>query len=389
MKQLSPGNLMPSGVERKWQAEPGPVKGRVSVLIPVYRGSDFLDDLLRELTRSDYEDKEIFVAVDEPDDRSLMVAAKYSGKVHFMLSQRRRGKVEALNSAVKASSGEILVFLDADVRIRGKGFLECIVDEMRDADILDFRKGIIHESFISRMVNYEFIGANLVSYLYSRLVGKCVGINGAAFAIRRRIFEEVGGFSRVISEDFDLALKVLMKNGRFKYSERLEAYTKAPSCWRSWISQRKRWGIGAGLWIRENWRRFLRCVASYPHIAVPSLIILFPTLIPLILNCVLVNAPGYDVPNILPSFITVQSSLWMPVAPGTAQLLSKAFLALLISFLPLAAVFYTASKKLRLHFRFHEFLLYFFIYQPISMLVLMGGIITAFLFENHKIDWKV
>lgn len=376
---------MPSEMERRMQVGP-----RVSVFIPVYRGSDFLDELLWELTCSGYEDKEIFVAVDEPDERSLRAVEKYSGKVHFMISQCRRGKVEALNSAVEVSSGEILVFLDADVKLKGKGFLECIVDEMRDADILDFRKGIIHESsFISRMVNYEFIGANLVSYLYSRFVGKCVGINGAAFAIRRRVFEEVGGFSRVISEDFDLALKVLMRNGRFKYSERLEAYTRAPICWRDWIKQRKRWGVGAGLWIKENWRRFFRCVADYPHIALPSLIILFPALTPLILNYALMNTPGYNVPNILPSFITIQSGLWIPVTPYTAQLISRTLLALFISFLPLAAIFYAASKKLRLRFKIHEFLIYFFIYQPISALVLAGGIITAFLFEKHNLDWKL
>ncbi|MEM2816611.1 MAG: glycosyltransferase family 2 protein [Candidatus Bathyarchaeia archaeon] len=375
---------MPSEMESGKQVYP-----KVSVFIPVYRGSDFLDELLWELTCSGYENKEIFVAIDEPDERSFRAVEKYSGKVHFMISQFRRGKVEALNSAVEASSGEILVFLDADVSLRGEGFLECIVEEMRDADILDFRKGIINESFISRMVNYEFISANLVSYLYSRLVGKCVGINGAAFAIRRSVFEEVGGFSRVISEDFDLALKVLMRNGRFKYSERLEAHTRAPSCWRGWIKQRKRWSVGAGLWIKENWRRFLTCVADYPHIALPSLIILFPVLTPLILNYALMNAPGYNVPNILPSFITVQSGLWIPVTPYTAQLISKALLALFISFLPFAAIFYAASKKLRLRFKIHEFLIYFFIYQPISTLVLVGGIITAFLFEKHNLDWKV
>lgn len=379
---------MPSEMDRRKRA--GLIgSNRVSVFIPVYRGSDFLDELLGELTRSNYKDKEIFVAIDEPDEGSLRVVEKYSGAVHFMLSHGRRGKVEALNSAVKASSGEILVFLDADVRLGGREFLECIVDEMRDADILDLRKGIMHESFISRMVNYEFLGANLVSYLYSKLVGKCVGINGAAFAIRRRVFEEIGGFSRVISEDFDLALKVLMRNGRFKYSERLETYTKAPSCWRSWINQRKRWGIGAGLWIKENWRKFLRCVADYPHIAVPSLIILFPTLIPLILNYFFINTPGYNVSDLLPSFITVQSSLWIPVTPYTAQLLGKTLLALSISFLLFAAIFYAASKKLKLRFKFHEFLIYFFLYQPLSTLVLAGGIIAAFLFEKHNLDWKV
>lgn len=96
---------------------------------------------------------------------------------------------------------------------------------------------------------------------------KCFCVGGTAFAIRREAFEEVGGFSKVVSEDLDLALKTLLKNKRFKYAEKIEVYTKAPSNWKSWFNERKRWGIGTGLWVKEHWKRLVRYIAKYSHVA--------------------------------------------------------------------------------------------------------------------------
>ncbi|MEM3641967.1 MAG: hypothetical protein QXH37_08620, partial [Candidatus Bathyarchaeia archaeon] len=43
---------------------------KISVFIPVYKGSDLLEALLEELINCAYENKEIFVAMDEPDEKS-------------------------------------------------------------------------------------------------------------------------------------------------------------------------------------------------------------------------------------------------------------------------------------------------------------------------------
>jgi hypothetical protein len=48
-----------------------------------------------------------------------------------------------------------------------------------------------------------------------------------------------------------------------------------------------------------------------------------------------------------------------------------------------------ASKRLKLHFNFAEFLIYFLFYQPLSSLILFIGIITAFFSGKHELDWKV
>jgi cellulose synthase/poly-beta-1,6-N-acetylglucosamine synthase-like glycosyltransferase len=362
---------------------------KISVFVPVYKSSELLDALLEKLTHCAYENKEIFVVIDEPDEKSVKVIKKYGGKANFLLSNKRRGKVEALNNAIKISEGKILVFIDSDVQLKGDDFLELIEREIGEAEILDVKKEIINDSFISRMVNYEYVSSNLVSYLYSKLVQKCIGINGAAFAIKREAFEEIGGFSRVISEDFDLAAKALLKNKKFKYTQKVEVYTKAPSSWRRWLTQRKRWGIGAGLWLKDYWRKFLRYVAKYPHIAIPSLIILFPTFIPVIFNYFFTTFLGYKIPNFLPSFFVMHSSLLIPFIPYIGELLLTSLTTIFLSFLLFSILFYAASKRLKLRFNLAEFLIYFLFYQPLSSLILFIGIITAFFSGRHELDWKV
>ena len=115
--------------------------GLMSIFIPVYRESDMLEGLLEDLLEDPYEDKEIFVIIDEPSLKSLRLIDKFKGKVNFVLNGERRGKARVLNDAVEDSSGDILLFLDADVTIDGESgdFLKKISDSLENADRVEIK----------------------------------------------------------------------------------------------------------------------------------------------------------------------------------------------------------------------------------------------------------
>lgn len=367
-------------------------KPKISVFIPVYKGSDLLEPLLKELVDIACDDVEIFVVIDKPNEESLKIVERFRGKAHFLLNKERRGKVEALNSAVKLSRGEILVFLDADVVIGNcTDFFKFVQETMSEADIVDLKKKILPDSFISRMVNYEYVGSNFASYLFSRTVGRCFGIGGTAFAIKREAFDDVGGFSKVVSEDLDLAVKLLLKNKRFKYEDRVDISTRAPSDWRGWLSQRKRWGIGTGLWIKEHWRRLVRYIAKYPHVSLPCAVMLFPTFIPFLLSYVCSSLLNVQLQSLVPAVLASQLSLPIPqvVSPTVVSLVFAGLMNFFLGFLAFSAVFYVVSKRFGFRFNIAEFLVYYFVYQPIAALVLFIGILRAFISKNHELDWKV
>jgi len=365
---------------------------RISVFIPVYRDSDLLEELLEDLINDPYRNREIFVTIDEPTAETYKVVERFRDRVHFILSSQRRGKVEALNDAVKASSGEILVFLDADVKIgECKDFLGTIVSEMEDTDILDIKKKIVKDSFISRMVNYEFVGSNFSSLLCSKLVRKCFAVGGTAFAIKRETFEEAGGFAKVISEDLDLAAKAFFLNKRFKFTDKVEVYTRAPSKWRSWLAQRKRWGIGTGIWIKTHGGRVAKYIARYPYIAFPCALMLFPTVTLMLFNYICSLFPNAQLFNLIPRALASQLNLTsVPMLPPfITSILFTASTNFFLGFIAFSIIFYIASKKLKFQFNIAEFITYYFFYQPLSFIVLLAGIIAGILFKNHKIDWKL
>lgn len=363
----------------------------ISVFIPVYKGSSLLEPLLEKLVNESADDREIFVCMDKPNEMSLKVAERFRGKVNFIVSNERRGKVEALNSAVQLSKGKILVFLDADVEIRCANFLQTVKTTIKNADIVDFKKGIILNSFISRMVNYEYVGSNFACYLFSKLVGKCFVVGGTAFAIKREVFEEVGGFSKVVSEDLDLALKALLKNKSYKYEDKIEVYTETPSNWRSWLNQRKRWGVGTGLWIKEHCRKIVSYIAKYPHVAFPCAVIIFPTILPLLFGYVYSAIFKVQIHTMIPTVLAGQFNLsFSPIVPQSLLwIIFTGLVNLFLGFFAFSVVFYIVSRKLGFHFNIAEFLVYYFVYQPIAALVLFMGILKAFVSANHELDWKV
>ncbi len=368
------------------------LSGKISVFIPVYEHSDLLEELLESLANDSYRNREIFVTIDRPSEETLKVVERFRGKINFILSDRRRGKVEALNEAVKLSSGKILVFIDSDIRLgECENFLEMVAFEMREADILDIKKKIIKDSFLSRMVNYEFVGSNFSSYLYSKLVQKCFAVGGTAFAIRREAFEEVGGFAKVVSEDLDLAVKAFLRNRRFRFADKIEVYTKAPSNWRGWLVQRKRWGVGTGLWIKAYGGKVVRYIARYPYLAFPCALMLFPTVALMLFNYICSIFPDVQLFNFIPRVLASQLNLPnTPILPPSiASILFTILTNFFLGFIAFSIIFYIASKKLRFRFNLAEFVAYYFFYQPISFIVLFTGILSGLLLKNHKLDWKL
>jgi biofilm PGA synthesis N-glycosyltransferase PgaC len=251
---------------------------KISIFIPVYRESDLLKPLLNRILNDPYNLKEVFVIIDEPTKKSLELSEEFKDQVKFIFNGERKGKANVLNEAVKRSNGELLLFLDGDVAIPTEPihFLETVFDEAKDVDIVEFKKNVIRDSFLARIVNYDYLSFNSTNWLFSLTLKKCLGFNGAAFAIKRRAFESLGGFRRVISEDLDLGTRSFIKGYSFKYTKKIEVHNKVSPSWRQWFKQRKRWGIGTALWLKDYYRDLLANTRKHPKILLPSLFLILP-----------------------------------------------------------------------------------------------------------------
>ena len=326
---------------------------KVSILIPVYRESTILKTLLRKFLSDKYKDKEILVGVDKPTKKTLRIIRKYK-KVKFSVSKKRRGKVNTLNYLFRLSQGKVLLFVDSDTLPKGRNFLTKLVKEIEDTDLLDMKKDIILDSFLSKLVNYEYVILNLVSWFCGKFMNRTLFLNGSAFAVKRKVFEEVGGFKKSYAEDFELAKELFLKGKKYKYSKHLRVSTQAPSTLKEWLKQRKRWGNGLGIWIRNNKKILKKTFRSNLKLFFPFLLVIYPYFILFI------------------SFLSFNIYL------------------LALSFFASTLTFFTLSKKFEFRFNPLDFLIYYYFYFPLSIIFLFLNTLKSLLSKEVIVeDWKI
>ncbi|MGP3667806.1 MAG: glycosyltransferase [Candidatus Bathyarchaeota archaeon] len=367
---------------------------KISVLIPVYRESSLLEPLLQRLIKDPYTMKDVVCVIDKPSEKSLELVEKLKDKVKFILNGHRLGKANALNEAFKHSEGDILLFLDSDVQIpeniNGNSFLKTIVEEISDFDLLDIKKKSIRDSFIAKITHYDYLCNTIANWIFFKTLKKCLGFNGAAFAIKRQSFERLGGFRRVVSEDLDLGTRSFLENLRFKQSEKVEVYTKVPSNLKAWYRQRKRWGTGTALWIKEYYKLLAKVTVKFPKTLIPSIFILSPFLPIFIVNFFFPSISSESLAVLFLTFLTSKLGFLIPTTFLIFLIVLMKNLTLLLgSYVAGTILYYLLARKLNYMFNPAEFFLFYFLLSPLWLLIVVTSIIRVLTQSNKKleIDW--
>ncbi|HEX9261148.1 MAG TPA: glycosyltransferase family 2 protein [Candidatus Bathyarchaeia archaeon] len=362
----------------------------VSIFIPVFRESEQLPNLLRDLVSQDIS-KEIIVTIDEPSDGFLEKVNHFNG-VQFIINRERIGKANALNDAAKISSGEILLFLDADIELTGDpDFLKKIVKEMETADVLDLKKKVEKNSFLSKMTYYEYFTFNVGSWITSKCLGKCPAANGAAFAMKRKIFVDIGGFRKVVAEDIDIATRAFLADCSFAYTKEVEVRNIVYSDWKTWYKQRRRWAIGQALWLKDFYKALFRKCVAKPQVFLPAVFVLYPPLIASSLTFLLPSTWVYDSLLVFSLFLSTRFNTVLPVFLFSLPIADvlKIVLISLASFAVTAIVYYKLSKNLGFEMKIHELFVYYFFYSVLWLTIIAISYVQVIAFGKRAAPgWK-
>lgn len=196
---------------------------RQSVIVPVYNGAGFLRSCLPALHASTHRDFEVIVVDDGSTDDSVGVARDLGASVVSM--PQRGGPAIARNHAARTASGEVLVFIDADVRVHPDTLAR--IDAHFTA----------HPETVAVMGSYDdtpsdpgFVSQykNLFHhYIHHRSAGPATTFWSGCGAMRRSIFLEHGGFSssygRPCIEDIELGVRVAMAGHRIDLEPSIQA----------------------------------------------------------------------------------------------------------------------------------------------------------------------
>ncbi len=181
----------------------------ITVIVPVYNGRDFLTKCLDALFSSTYRSFEVLVVNDcSSDDSGEIAAAK---GVQVISTPKRSGPGAARNLAAEAASGEILLFVDADVVVKPET-LERIAKRFRENPELSALFGSYDDepaekNFLSQYKNLQHHFVHQQSNPEASTFWSGLG------AMRRKVFLEHEGFdnkkfSEPSIEDIDLGYRL-------------------------------------------------------------------------------------------------------------------------------------------------------------------------------------
>jgi cellulose synthase/poly-beta-1,6-N-acetylglucosamine synthase-like glycosyltransferase len=339
--------------------------------------------------------KEIFVTVDEPTEEfSEEIKRLDAEEIKLVVNDERRGKANALNDAVKSSSGKVLLFLDSDIQITpDPDFLKKIIMEMQMADVLDIKKRVKKEkSFLSKMAYYDYFTYNVSAWLSSKYMKQCPAVNGAAFAIKRETFEKLGGFHKVVAEDIDLSTRAFLQDYTCAYAADVEVKNVVYGDWERWFRQRRRWAIGQALWAVDWYRDLAKKFVKKPQVFLPGLFFLYPSIAIFFASAVMPSHWMYSSLLFFSLFLSMKFNIMLPVflvSLGTASLLKIAIISL-SGFALTALTFYGLSRKLGFReMKLHEFFVYYFFYSTIWITLQAIGFVQVIVFRRKSgPGWK-
>lgn len=223
-----------------------PTTPAITLLIAAYNEQAVIARKLENSLALDYPRHrlQILVAADGSDDRTPEIVRQYAEQgVELVYQPQRRGKMAAINRAIGAARGEIVVFSDANnlfepsaLRHLAAPFADPQVGAVSGAKIILDGDGALGES--------EGLYWKYESYIKEQetRLGSCTGVAGEILAIRRSLFRPPP--EEIINDDFYLALQTIRQGYRVVYAPRARSFERVSPSAEEEITRRTR--INAG-----------------------------------------------------------------------------------------------------------------------------------------------
>lgn len=183
-----------------------PADPRVSVVIPVYNGSDYMREAIDSALAQTWPDVEVIVVNDGSDDggKTDAIARSYGDRIRYVVKENG-GVASALNAGIRAMSGDCFSWLSHDdVYCRRKIEIQAarLKKEGRDVvlygdyDLIDAGSRHLETTRVGWMKEPDFRMALVVD----------IPVNGCTVLVPKACFEGVGTFDETlkVSQDYDL-----------------------------------------------------------------------------------------------------------------------------------------------------------------------------------------
>jgi GT2 family glycosyltransferase len=215
----------------------------ISVVILAYNSAHFVADTIDSILRDRLQARAEIIVVDNAssDDTYEQLKRRYWGTpgVTLVRNERSLGFAGGNNAAAKDASGDILLFLNDDCELE-PGALQGILDDFAEDKALGVEQCGLASSDGTRWESLGYF-IDLWGLLYevansTARVSKypapqqVFGAKGAAFAVRRETFQQLGGFDSsfgFLFEETDFCWRALLRGFKVAVSGRSVVRHKA------------------------------------------------------------------------------------------------------------------------------------------------------------------
>ena len=196
---------------------PVAVKPKVSIVIPVYNGADYLGEAIESVLGQTYKNIEVIVVNDGSSDggASERIALNYGARIRY-LSKPNGGVASALNLAIREATGSYISWLSHDdLYVKDKverqlAALESLPPQDRDRTVVYSDYAVFSSE---RQGEICFHMKDIVPEQFRYWITTENALHGCTLLIPKLAFEECGVFSEELrtTQDYDLWFRFAQK----------------------------------------------------------------------------------------------------------------------------------------------------------------------------------
>jgi len=205
----------------------------IDVAIPAYNVADTvgacLDSVLGQRLPSSYSVR-VYVTDDcSEDNLGASVATVGDDRIKLLQHLENRGRSAACNTAIRSGNGEIVVVMDADCRFADRNCFNRLIDHFDDRDDAVLGTASAEgDGFWAEFARH--VAAKRIARARSEGIWH---MTTAAFAIRRSVITELGGFSeqyrRYGFEDRDLLIRLSRLGAKASIDDAFAVFHRGPN----------------------------------------------------------------------------------------------------------------------------------------------------------------
>lgn len=237
----------------------------VSLLLPCHNEQENVASVVGQIMRSRYRHLEVLAVNDGSSDATArlldQLATEYP-RLRVLHLTRNQGKAVALNTAVLAARGDILVGIDGDAWLEPNTIC-WLVRHFNDDPSVGAVTGNprirTRSTALGRIQVGEFSSIIGLIKRAQHVYGRLFTVSGVVVAFRRSALKAIGYWSHdMLTEDIDVSWKLQTAGWQLRYEPNARVWILMPETLRGLWKQRLRWAMG-GVQVMRKYGWIMGC----------------------------------------------------------------------------------------------------------------------------------